>query len=311
MDNSLLNPQELSFKEITSVIDNVSTFKPNVTLFGGEPLLSPNCTKIIKYIKERGMHCLMITNGFRLEDMAEEIVESGLDELNVSLDGGAELHDRIRGMHGLFKKIMDGFKKVNYYKAGKNRKNPMINLQCTITKYNYRDLEQLLDVANEANADSLTFHNLIFLDRDTLNRQKELDSMLGCSSSDWEGFVSEPGIDAGLLCEKIKKILSVKYDFRVDFYPNFSPKALMEYYGNPAHALSGNAGRCLSPWVVAYIFPDGEVRPCLNCSYSYGNVKKTGFTEIWNSEEALRFRRTLKEKKIFPVCVRCTELYRY
>ncbi len=30
----------------------------------------------------------------------------------------------------------------------------------------------------------------------------------------------------------------------------------------------------ISPWLVAYVFPDGEVRPCLNCNYSYGNIER-------------------------------------
>jgi len=61
----------------------------------------------------------------------------------------------------------------------------------------------------------------------------------------------------------------------------------------------------------AYIFPDGEVRPCLNLDYSYGSIKNNKFTEIWNGAAAVKYRRVLKEKNIFPVCVRCTELYRY
>ncbi len=302
---------ELPLDKLKEIIDEISAFKPAVTLFGGEPLLHPGCIEIIKYIKQKGMHALMITNGYLLEELAEGIVGAGLDELNVSLDGGAQLHDSIRGMPGLFAKIMRGLKKINYFKVRDNKKRPLINLQCTITKYNYKYLEQLIDVANVAGANSLTFHNLIFLSSRLLEKQKEYDELLGNTSLNWEGFVFEPEIGLELLYEKIKRISSGRYRFSVDFYPNFSLKGLKEYYNNPAYLPSQYPARCLSPWIVAYIFPGGEVSPCLNFSYSYGNIRENKFRELWNNDMAIKFRQMLKAKNLFPVCSRCTELYRY
>ncbi|MDD5681672.1 MAG: SPASM domain-containing protein, partial [Candidatus Omnitrophica bacterium] len=255
------------------------------------------------------MHCLMITNGFLLGDMAEDIVDSGLDELNISLDGGAKLHDEIRGMAGLFDRIMNGLQKINYFKTRKRKKRPYINMQCTITPANYLCLEQLLDAADKAGAASLTFHNLIFLSREILDRQKKYDALLDSSSAGWEGFVFEPGIEPAVLYEKMKKILSGKYRFRTDFYPNFSSRELKEYYDDTGYA--PRAARCVSPWMCAYIFPDGGLRPCLNFEYSYGNIKENRFAELWNGKKAVRFRSLLSRDKSFPVCARCTELYRY
>ncbi len=303
--------QELKVEELKHFIDDIAFFSPNITLFGGEPLLYPSCVELIKYIKKKRMHCLMITNGALLENMAEEVVESGLDELNVSLDAGKALHEQIRGMTGLFDAIMRGIKRVNYFKTKKNKNAPFINLQCTITQHNYRHLEQLIGVATEAGADSLTFHNLIFTNKELLSKQREVDKLLDCTSSDWEGFVFPSGIEPELLYEKIRNILSGDYRFNVDFYPNFSYQALLEYYRDPSRLPSDYPGRCLSPWMVAYVFPDGEVRPCLNCSYSFGSIKNEKFRQIWNSQKAVNYRRLLKQKQFFPVCVRCSELYRY
>ena len=134
---------EIGANDMKSIIEDLSSFRPNITLFGGEPLLYPHCLETIKYIKQKGMHCLIITNGSMLEDLAEGIVDSGLDELNVSLDGDGELHDQIRTMSGLFDKIMRGLKKINDLKVRKNRKKPLLNLQCTVNRNNYMHLEKL------------------------------------------------------------------------------------------------------------------------------------------------------------------------
>lgn len=302
---------EIATEDMKKIIDDLAAFRPNITLFGGEPLFYRGFAEIVRYIKSRGMHCLLITNGSMIEEFAGDIVESGLDELNVSLDGSERLHDEIRGLPGLFEKIVKGLEKVRLIKAGMKKLKPIVNLQCTITKYNYEHLEQLTAVAGRIGADSLTFHNLIFLDDGTLERQKEFDGALGSVSADWEGFKFSPGIDPEVLHASIAKILSARHRFSVDLYPNFSREALIKYYTKTGYAGEGNPGRCLSPWIAAYIFPDGEVKPCLNSSYSFGNVLTVKFSRIWNNEKAVKFRRYLKKNSIFPVCTRCTELYRY
>jgi MoaA/NifB/PqqE/SkfB family radical SAM enzyme len=301
----------LTFKELQRIIDDLSGFRPNITLFGGEPLLHSHCMDLIHYIKKKGMHCLMITNGSLVKTRAEELIHSGLDELNVSIDGGRELHDHIRGVPGLFDRVVDGLKHVTEMKKKNNNKTPMINVQCTISNYNVNHLEQMTGVAEEIGADSLTFHNLIFMSEKLLEQQHEFDKMLGCSSKNWEGFVFEPHIDPEVLHKNIQKIMSGQYRFSVDVYPNFSFRELKEYYQNPDFVSEEYSSRCISPWMVAYIFPDGELRPCLNFDYSFGNVKGNTFSRLWNGDRAVSFRRTLKKNSTFPVCVRCTELYRY
>jgi len=303
--------EELPYREFEKFIDDVSVFKPNITLFGGEPLLYSHCLDLIKHIKNKKMHCLMITNGSLLEKYAEDLVDVGLDELNLSLDGGKNLHDKIRGMPGLFERITSGLKEVNRIKKERGVVKPIINLQCTIIKDNYRRLDELLEVVKDVGADSLTFHNLIFLRRDLIEKQKFYDKLLGCSSISWEGFVFEPEIASEVLYLKIREIMAPKHRFMIDFYPNFSLKGLKEYYENPAYLPSEYSSRCLSPWVTAYVFPNGQVRPCLNFDYSYGNIKFDKFMQIWNGDSAVRYRKVIKDRGIFPVCIRCTELYRY
>lgn len=295
------------------IIDEVSAFKPNLTLFGGEPLLHSDCLKLIRYIKEKKMHCLMITNGYLLDNYAQEIVGSGLDELNVSLDGPGPLHDSIRGLPGLFERIMQGLAKINSLKKESGLKKPLINLQCTINQDNYSRLEQMLEVAVQAGADSLTFHNLIFISKEIIERQKKSDLELSAGSADWEGFISQPGIDSEVLYQKMLDINLKKKGagINIDFYPNFSGPELSRYYRDPDFSPVEYPLRCLSPWIVAYVFPDGLVKPCLNSSYSFGDLKSSEFSRVWNSLEAVKYRRLLKAKKIFPACVRCTELYRY
>ena len=303
--------EQLSWEELRGLIDELAVFKPNITLFGGEPLLHPHCVDLIDYIHGKGMHTLMISNGSMLNGCASGLVNAGLDELNVSLDGYGRLHDEIRGLPGLFDKIFGGLRQVQAVKRESGRRKPFINLQCTMMKDNYLQLDGVLRAAAELQADSVTFHNLIFLSEPLLRQQQVRDADLGCRSDDWRGFVFDPGIDVERLIREIASVKAKDWPFAVDFYPNLSQQGLREYYADPSYKPSEYAARCLSPWIVAYVFNDGSVRPCLNSTYALGNIRQESFSSTWNSEKGQHYRRALKKDGVFPACVRCTELYRY
>lgn len=303
--------QMLAFAEMEKLVDGLAASRPSITLFGGEPLLYPECARLVAKIKARRMHCLMVTNGSLLREKGRALVEAGLDELNVSLDGDRELHDRIRGLPGVFDTIREGIQLVRRAREEAGRALPRINLQCTISKHNYEHLERMIAVAREAGADSLTFHNLIFLSREAVEEQKKVDGEMGCSSRAWEGFIADPAIDPAILDGKLREVRAAHPGFPVDVYPNFSAAERRRYYSDTHYVPAEYPARCLSPWLTAYVFPDGTVRPCLNSTYSFGNIKEGEFRDIWNSPQALRFRALLKKRGIFPACARCTELYRY
>ncbi len=71
-----------------SLVDEAPGLR-ELTLQGiGEPLLAPNLVDMIRYAKARGVRVAVDTNATLLyRDRAEELVEAGLDRLNVSLDG--------------------------------------------------------------------------------------------------------------------------------------------------------------------------------------------------------------------------------
>ena len=58
---------ELSIDELKSIIDEVKFYGSNITLFGGEPLLYREWAALVRYIKEAGLRCNIITNGMLLE----------------------------------------------------------------------------------------------------------------------------------------------------------------------------------------------------------------------------------------------------
>jgi len=72
-----------------------------VVLSGGEPLLNPEWPALCGILKREGIRVTLLTSGLLLEKCASRIVDA-VDEVIVSLDGPARIHDLIRQVHSGF-----------------------------------------------------------------------------------------------------------------------------------------------------------------------------------------------------------------
>jgi MoaA/NifB/PqqE/SkfB family radical SAM enzyme len=299
---------------IERLIEEVNAFHPTITLFGGEPLLHPQWEEVVKLIKGAGLRCNMISNGILLKKRAEEAVRLGLDEIIFSLDGPAEVHDRIRGGKGVFRRALEGFQHLARVKKKYGSKWPLVNVNTVIWEENQGMLQEIVGQAARFKANTITFHHLIFTDQGAFDETERVtQAALAFGSPDWAGFIQDalPHIDPERIIEQKRMIEGKKSAVSAFFYPNFTEDEIRAYYSSFSFLPSSYKRRCLSPWMVAYVLPDGRVKPCLSLGYAMGDLHATPFKEIWNGERAVQFRRLLKERGYFPVCPRCTEFSRF
>jgi MoaA/NifB/PqqE/SkfB family radical SAM enzyme len=306
--------QQLSRAEIADLVDDVRRFRPNITLFGGEPLLHPDVDGIVADVKAAGLRCNLITNATLLGRHAAALVEAGLDEIIFSLDGPREAHDEVRGVPGTFDRAMAGFAALEEAKARTGRRRPKVNVTGVVFESSYERLPELVPIAEDLGADSLTVHHLIFYDRATYDRHNAFfEDRFGRTCYDWEGFVVDrlPDIDPERVIEVRREMLLMDAPVPVSFYPNLTDDEVRGWYRSFDFVPRSYSGRCKSPWMVAYVFPDGGVRPFHSMNFEAGNVREEPFTDIWNNAAYRRYRRIVKESGRFPICFRCTELYRF
>ena len=304
----------MTMPTIERLIDEVKGFHPTITLFGGEPLLHPQWEEIVKRIKRSGLRCNMVSNGVLLRKHAEEAVQLGLDEIIFSLDGPAGVHDAIRGGRGVFNRALEGFQYLHDAKERYGKKQPLINVNTVIWEENYTMLHDIVEQAARFGAETITFHHLIFIDQGAFEKtERILQSAFNCGSPDWAGFIRDelPGIDPDFIIRQKQMIEQGKNSVPAFFYPNLTDEEIRDYYTAFSFLPNSYKKRCLSPWMVAYVLPDGSVKPCLSLGYKMGNLQDAPFRELWNGERAVMFRRLLKERGYFPVCPRCTEFSRF
>ncbi|MFO0563515.1 MAG: radical SAM protein [Polyangiales bacterium] len=76
-----------------------------VSIWGGEPLLHKDFDRIARHAHELGLTTHVVTNGFLLERKLDPVVKY-MDRVCISLDHPSSLHDELRGIKGLFERIV-------------------------------------------------------------------------------------------------------------------------------------------------------------------------------------------------------------
>jgi len=112
----------------------------------GEPLLDKKLVERIRYIKNKSIpHAMIFSNGLLLTKvLGRKLIESGLDEISVSLDPGPEvLHNRIR-IHLPYKTVVKNLESFISLKKEIGSKKPTLIVSSVVTEENYQEVEPFL-----------------------------------------------------------------------------------------------------------------------------------------------------------------------
>ena len=120
-NRTFINIEEI--ERLTRALSELGVSK--IRLTGGEPTVRKDFFEIIKIIKENSgiKKTVITTNGYRLDKIANDIKNSGLDGINISIDSlNAETFKKITG-HDRLEEILRGIKNLQKL----NFKNIKIN----------------------------------------------------------------------------------------------------------------------------------------------------------------------------------------
>ncbi len=264
-------------------------------------------------MKARDLTVSMVTNGTTLAAHAEWIVACGLDLLMVSLDGPAEIHDKVRGLPGAHARLRAGMEAVREARAANGAGGPYLVPLITINRENTRALPETFSICEEEEADFVGVYYSWFNNEEVGRAHTErFQRSLGETPSAWEGYCGgAKDVDVEGLLESQRAIKARDWRFPYIFIPNLPGEAAVrEYYGNPS-SLFGFTD-CLAPYFMVLILPNGDVATCRDYpDYVVGNIRRQPLSEIFNNGRYRRFRQALKEEGLFPVCARCCGLMGY
>ena len=307
--------EKVTVEKYKQVIDEIKGWRPNLYLWGGEPFMYKEILELIRYAKKQKLTVQINTNGLYLKKKAKEIVDSGLDDLIISIDGPPEVHDEVRGLAGTFKLVEKGIQAIHEEKKKKGVKTPIIRVRGTISPYNFEYIYSLVEISKRLGADSLNFNWTWFTTKQTGQAHQNLMKRLfDIDAVSWLPYETDVILDP----EKRKKFEGIKQelikfekngsDIPITMSPYIKPDQVDTYYENITETFGSDT--CYSVWVKSYILPNGDVTPCPDFpDYICGNINEESFMDIWNGERYRRWRLELKKRKLFPICYRCCDLF--
>ena len=94
-------PENVPTERALALLDEAAAIGTRVVvLTGGEPLLHPGLTDIVRRARSLGMAVNVTTNGTLVDRHLERLAGAGLTSMSFSIDGLPETHDRLRGQVG-------------------------------------------------------------------------------------------------------------------------------------------------------------------------------------------------------------------
>ncbi len=291
------------------MVDQVAPDNPIFYIWGGEPFLYPDMMPLLWHLKEHKLTTTIVTNGIQLRDNAADLVDMQLDGLLVSLDGTEDVHNNIRGWDNCYAHLMEGLEKVREIKAEKKSLLPYIAVLITISQDNMHQLEEIFEEAAKAGADAVICYYAWFTNP-VIGRQhvEVMEQRLDVTPTSWEGYLLPyANIDTAMVTEQVRRIDKRRWPFPYMFLPDLAYDQIPQYYADPAETFS--YAKCAAPWLVTEIMPNGDVATCRDYpDYVTGNIMNDNLLEIWNNERSQRFRQTLKDEGLLPICARCCGL---
>jgi len=263
-----------------------------VVLSGGEPLLHSDLRALCDFFRELDIHLTLLTTGLLLSKRAPEVAEC-FDDIIVSLDGPAAVHDAIRRVNGAFQLIQSGVASVRQL-----RPEMKITARTTVQKANHRHLQETVAAAKAIALDGISFL-AADLSSEAFNRSLlwpvERQSEVGLSVTEVQALEDEieeliashaQEIRTGYIAESAAKLRRIVNHFTA-------------HLGHASH----QSPVCNAPWVSAVIETDGSVRPCF-FHRPVGNIHDEDLADIVNGDNARSFRDSLNIDEN-PICQRC------
>jgi len=277
-------PADMSWPLFTSIVDQLPGLARAMLHGVGEPMLVKNLPRMIRYLKERGVYVLFNTNGTLLAPRKRrELIETGLDELRVSLDA-AEAHSflQVRGKN-FFDRIVRNVGEFTALQRELGTSIPRVSLWLTGLKETVAQLPDFVRLAARIGVGEVYLQRLVF---DDLGRglAREESSLFEKTRQEEDTAIAA--------AQALGRELGVTIDASGATEPGISLKR-----GNDDMPWSA----CRRPWSLMYFTAHGRALPCCIApfsargydTYTLGDATQETLREIWNGRAYQDFRAAL------------------
>ncbi|MBU2579454.1 radical SAM protein [Candidatus Parcubacteria bacterium] len=275
--------KELTLKEIEKFTKKLGDLH-TVTIGGGEPFLRDDLVEIVGCFNRNNnikmvaipTNCLSVD---KILTKTEEILNrfKGGVKIGLSLDGIGKDHDKIRGIEGNFEKFLETYRGLSKLK----KKYSKLRLRICTTVFNL-NIDKVVDLVKyvENNLPEADIYGGLELLRGDYNQSK-------VKEADLNKFA------------QVVEILKKENKNENNFYK----RVIIPIYHRLSLDILRKKKQIISCRISAFypvVDALGNVYPCENRK-KIGNLREFDYdlTEIWQSEEAKRMRKSIRKKECY------------
>lgn len=147
----------MPFEEFKKVIDEVGQWLYKVRFYSwGEPLLHKDIYRMISYCNLKNIGTETSTNFYQLGPRdINELIDSGLEYLVISMDGASESTYLKYRIGGDFKRVLNNIQTLIKEKNKKKSLSPTVEIQFLVMKHNEHEIGDIKKLAKELGVDYL------------------------------------------------------------------------------------------------------------------------------------------------------------
>lgn len=280
-----------------------------VYLWGGEPFLHPNWEEFASYFASNKCYVSIATNGTLLAKNAKKIIDAHVDELVVSLDGTKDVHNKIRGDHSAYSKLLTGIKSISAAKKSRYMK-PKIIVNCTITEDNIYVLSDVANICRENSIDEVVFQLPMWMSYCTGNEYNMIcQQFFGMESKSWKGFVQKFDLDIEHLAEFIDDC-KLNYPEYVRLFNSCinSKDDLYRYFTTEDSVAKHKQCNVITNTIC--VEADGDLIICPDFpDVKFGNIASMTYSDCIHQSERIRYIEIFRELGGFTICKRCCHYF--
>jgi MoaA/NifB/PqqE/SkfB family radical SAM enzyme len=289
-------PADMSWELFVRIVDQVFNIA-RVVLHGvGEPMLVKALPRMIRYLKDRGTYVLFNTNGTLMQPKRfRELVDTGLDELRISLDAAdRESYHRVRGKD-FFDRIVRDVGKFITYQRDVGATTPRVSLWLTGLKATIAQLPAFVRLAAAMGVPEVHLQRLVF-DEGGYGMARAENSLFESTQAEEMAAIQA--------AERMGAELGVILDASGATEPGLSLKR---------QEVGQHWTACRRPWSLMYFTAHGRALPCCIApfsvrgysSYTLGDATQQTLREIWNGGAYRDFRASLLSDTPPAPCQNC------
>jgi MoaA/NifB/PqqE/SkfB family radical SAM enzyme len=294
--------RDITLQDFYLITDQLEELE-RTTLHGvGEPLLNAELPAMVRHLKKRNVYTLFNSNGILLDPKRQsELIESGLDELRISLDAAtATGYKKVRNSNE-FDRIVRNLRSLGKLQDSQSLTRPKLSLWFLGTQENISELPEFVKLANEIGISEVYLQRLVYYqDAEGYGVAREDKSLQNTDNHAMELIQQS---------QELAKNLGLR----------FNASGLCQ----PIESIQSDStkempwSQCYRPQSLIYVTANGNALPCCIAPFAtvdyasiiLGNVYESSLDDIWQGIRYKKFRNQLQTTDPPKCCQGCGVLW--